>query len=436
MPELLLLVSTLLLVLLNGFFVASEFALVKIREQQIEDVKTKHKILYCYAIDIIRKQDTYLAVCQIGITMASLAIGWLGEPSIAKLLTKLLGDVTQTMSLKPYIIAVAFLFISALHIVIGEQAPKFMALALAKKTLLICSIPLYYLEKILRPFVYVLNKLSDLCLRSIRINKENVEAENYSNREVVNIIRTHNPRGWTKDEVADISNAIVIGDAAIEEIMQPISELITITVNDEWSKIVDVISSNHFSRFPVWNAEKSRLIGILHVKDLLPCVIKNKPIKNIRHYLRPILKVGYDTHISEVLREFKEGKPHLAIVYSKSKDLIGFVSFNDIMEEFFGDIDDEFKLGKVDEVSLDDGIWLVKGNMSLGAFKRLIDVDIESIAKTVAGLFLEKFGHFPEEGEFVMFERFKLQVKKCTNTKILLLKVELNENEKNNDDEE
>ena len=426
----LLFVITIFLIFINAFFVAAEFALVKVRLEQLEESASHYQLLSKYAIKVFSDQDTYLAVCQIGITMASLAIGWIGEPSVAFFIDFLFGYIglSDIVKINPHLIAfiISFVFISYFHIVVGEQAPKFFSISESKKVTLYCAIPLYFLGYLFKPLIYVLNRSSDKLLSVLGQSGDvDPHSSSYSNHEIKKLMRHHSPVGWTKEEMSDFSNALDIGETHIEEIMRPLSELQFMCEDFSLEDCSNVMTSHHFSRFPVYDKEETEVVGVVHVKDLIQCILKGSGKRfKIRDVLRPIVKINIETHISEVLRELKDGKPHIAIVY-KNKIACGFVTFNDILEEFFGYVDDEIKVGCVDEVNLEEGVWLVKGNMSLGSLGRLLNVKINSKAKTVAGLILERLENFPKEGEKIIFDKFSLLVKKTSNTKVLLVRVDV-----------
>lgn len=380
-------------VLLNAFFVIAEFSLVKIRTSQVEILSKKKglkgKILYKVHTNI----DIYLSACQFGITLASLGLGWIGEPAFSELLEPVFMFFGVTGSLSKIIaFATGFAIISFLHIVIGELMPKSMAIRQTEKLSLLTCIPLYAFYWLMFPFIWVLNITANKLLKLFKLDTVAEAEYGYTTDEVKIILKSSHLKKPLTEEHRDILLRMVeFSHLQAIDAMRPIEEMVVINYNLSNREKLGVVKENLYTRYPVYQGNKDNIIGVIHTKDIL-CALDNDLQQES---LRPILKVSHHDQLIDVLRKFQQGKPHFALVYKKNK-LIGFITLDNLLTIMIGRISDEFHLVKEPWITLANNKFLIKANAPVYAIERLADVDLsEYLVDTVIDLLTNLFGHHP-----------------------------------------
>ncbi|MEY8767895.1 hemolysin family protein [Francisella philomiragia] len=380
-------------VLLNAFFVIAEFSLVKIRSSQVEILSKKKglkgKILYKVHTNI----DIYLSACQFGITLASLGLGWIGEPAFSELLEPVFMFFGVTGSLSKIIaFATGFAIISFLHIVIGELMPKSMAIRQTEKLSLLTCIPLYAFYWLMFPFIWVLNITANKLLKLFKLDTVAEAEYGYTTDEVKIILKSSHLKKPLTEEHRDILLRMVeFSHLQAIDAMRPIEEMVVINYSLSNREKLEVVKENLYTRYPVYQGNKDNIIGVIHTKDIL-CALDNDLQQES---LRPILKVSHHDQLIDVLRKFQQGKPHFALVYKKNK-LIGFITLDNLLTIMIGRISDEFHLVKEPWITLANNKFLIKANAPVYAIERLADVDLsEYLVDTVIDLLTNLFGHYP-----------------------------------------
>lgn len=379
-------------VLLNDFFVIAEFSLVKIRSSQVEILSKKKglkgKILYKVHTNI----DIYLSACQFGITLASLGLGWIGEPAFSELLEPIFMFFGVTGSLSKIIaFATGFAIISFLHIVIGELMPKSMAIRQTEKLSLLTCIPLYILYWLMFPFIWVLNVTANKLLKLFKLDTVAEAEYGYTTDEVKIILKSSYLKKPLTEEHRDILLRIVeFSHLQAIDAMRPIEEMVVINYNLSNREKLEVVKENLYTRYPVYQGNKDNIIGVIHTKDILCALDNDLQQEN----LRPILKVSHHDQLIDVLRKFQQGKPHFALVYKKNK-LIGFSTLDNLLTIMLGRVSDEFHLVKEPWITLANNKFLIKAN-AMYAIEKLTDLDLsEYPVDTVTDLLTNLFGHYP-----------------------------------------
>ncbi|AJI47953.1 HlyC/CorC family transporter [Francisella philomiragia] len=380
-------------VLLNAFFVIAEFSLVKIRTSQVEILSKKKglkgKILYKVHTNI----DIYLSACQFGITLASLGLGWIGEPAFSELLEPVFMFFGVTGSLSKIIaFATGFAIISFLHIVIGELMPKSMAIRQTEKLSLLTCIPLYAFYWLMFPFIWVLNITANKLLKLFKLDTVAEAEYGYTTDEVKIILKSSHLKKPLTEEHRDILLRMVeFSHLQAIDAMRPIEEMVVINYSLSNREKLEVVKENLYTRYPVYQGNKNNIIGVIHTKDILCALDNDLQQEN----LRPILKVSHHDQLIDVLRKFQQGKPHFALVYKKNK-LIGFITLDNLLTIMIGRISDEFHLVKEPWITLANNKFLIKANAPVYAIERLADVDLsEYLVDTVIDLLTNLFGHYP-----------------------------------------
>lgn len=422
------LLGAVFLVLLNGFFVAAEFALVKVRPTRIEELaargsktakKTKHAIHHL---------DAYLSATQLGITLASLGLGWIGEPAFAHLLEPVFRrfGLPET-ALHGAALALAFVVVTFLHIVFGELAPKSLAIQRAQSTAMAVAWPLDVFYKLFRLPIWLLNGAALLVLRAFKIQPVHEMELAHSPEEIGLIVTSSEVSGAVGADEAEIArNAIIIGDRDARDVMVPRVDMAYLTTGLSFSENVLRANAAGFTRFPLCDPDPDHVIGMVHIKDLL--LVGNRPEATIRDARRDILAVPETKALDSLLREFQTSRIHMALVLDEYGGTAGIVTLEDVLEEIVGDIQDEHQHENPEVQVLGEGSWLVDGGLTLDDLERMLNIALPSDeADTVAGYVQWRAGAVPAPGEEVTADGYRLRVESMEGRRIrsvLLTRVE------------
>lgn len=424
----LLTVLALVFVLMNGFFVAAEFAIVKLRLTQAEELaKTaglRGKVLY----HVRSRLDAYLSACQLGITLASLGLGWIGEPAFARLIEPVLGlmgiDSPEAVHVASF--AAAFAIISYLHIVLGELAPKSVAIRKPEPVSLWTAIPLYGFYWLMYPFIYVLNGSAILLLRAMGLDLAAEGDDAHSAKEIKQVLLASHRHGELGTESADIlTRAIEFGDLTAGDLMRPDTEMVWLNVNDDLAANLEMARRHRYSRYPLCEDTTDNLIGIVHVKDMF---LQPGDV-NLRALAKPALVIHGGVSATDILQAFRGGSPHFAIVVDEYGTIEGFVTMDHILEALMGTIQDEFTHRRPRWVRLPEGGFLGNGSLSIYSLQRLFGIempDLEDLdVNSVGGLVMHKLERIPVPGDVARFTDFEIEVREMKGAKITRVAVRL-----------
>jgi CBS domain containing-hemolysin-like protein len=413
-------------VLLNAFFVLAEFSLVKLRQTQVEKLSKsqgwKGKIL----IKVHEKLDAYLSACQLGITFASLGLGWIGEPAFAELLEPILRRVGIFSETTIHVTSffVAFSLISYLHIVVGELMPKSMAIRKPVKMSFLSAIPLYLFYWLMYPIILFLNSSANKMLDWIKLG-EIAHQEHFITSEELKIIlkSSHHHGELSHREIKTLHHLLELHNLQISDVMRPIEDLIFLDAAKPINETFRTILKYQFSRYPIYKGTKENILGIIHVKDLVPSLFPNNRIQDLQKYTRPILQVISSDSALDLLDTFRKGTSHLALVYSHH-ELVGFLTFDNLLQVLTGKIKDEFHFTAEDSFDLPDGSFLIKGTASIYTLERILGIDLSKYpVTTVMGLILYAIKKLPSEGSLIDFDQFSLIIEKREDPKHVWIKV-------------
>lgn len=417
----------LLLVALNGFFVAVEFGLVKLRQTRIRAIVKIYGLRGRILATVHAHLDAYLSACQLGITLASLALGWIGEPAFARLLRPVFDWLDVSSPELIHIVSVIFAFstITFLHIVVGEQAPKSLAIRMPEKVSLWAAIPLYVFYWVMYPAIWLLNISATGVLRLTGIDVAHGHDTSYSAEELKLILRGSRPSGnLNRDELQVVAHTLDFSDLEVSELMRPISEVTGLHQARALEQNLDTIYRSRFSRYPYFGRDEESVLGIIHLKDLFLTQQHGKPIANLNDYLRPAQYVAPNTPALELFRRFRKGAPHFAIVGQKGGRAEGFITLDDMLGALVGGIRDEFRQNQNDWTRLDDDTLIGKGSLPIFTLERALGIEIENEnVDSVGGLVMWKLGDVPHEGQKVEFDQFDVVVKKMNGPRIILVRV-------------
>ncbi|MFQ5652673.1 MAG: hemolysin family protein [bacterium] len=397
-----------LLVFLNGFFVAAEFAFVKVRASQLERRANEGGLAAKTAKRIRNNLDVYLSACQVGITFASLALGWIGEPFIARGLEPLflkMGIESLTV-VHSFAFAVAFAIITYLHIVLGEMAPKSLSIRQAEKTAIWVAIPLDIFYKVFKPFIAVLNHSALVIIRLVGISPE-TDSEMALSGEELKLIFAHSEKSGhlTDREVEIMENVLALHDKTAKQIMIPRTAVVYLSTTNTFSENLQITQENQHTRYPLCNGDLDHVIGMVHIKDVLAATARGEKGLRMSKLKRDVIFYPETISLDALFREFQRTKLHMAVVIDEYGGTTGIVTLEDVLEELVGEIYDEFDqpVALVRQVGrkeyLIDGLCPVKMcEEKLGI--KFPEFDVE----TIGGVVFSLAGHIPKPGHKLQFE--------------------------------
>jgi len=419
-------VITLVLVLLNGFFVAAEFAIVKIRASQLEQKAQEGNKMAILSKQIVSNLDGYLAATQFGITLASLGLGWIGEPVVSKILIggmELIGITLDPVLAHQIALPAAFAIITVLHIVFGELAPKSIAIQRPEATTLFLSYPLHGFYLVFRPIVWILNGIANFILGIVGITPTH-GSEVHSSDELRYLVQQQKESGMI--EAADydlIKNAFNFSERIAKQVMIPRTKVIGVDINDFTETDLEKIIEEGYSRIPVFEDSMDQIIGVLHLKDLLMKMRKGSEIV-LSELVRPISMVPESKPIGAILRDFQLSRQQMAVIVNEYGGVEGIVTMEDILEELVGEIQDEYD-NETPIVKNENGNYLVLGSASLSDINEHLPTDIfrEGDYETLAGFLISKFNRIPSIGEKVRTKDYEFMVMKKQRSMISLVQI-------------
>jgi CBS domain containing-hemolysin-like protein len=425
-----LLLFALFLVLLNGFFVAAEFAIVKLRATKVDALAKKNGWRGHILRTVHNQLDAYLSACQLGITLASLSLGWVGEPAFAHLLEPLLAGIGIESPKLVHGIAffTAFFIISYLHIVVGELAPKSWAIRKPELLSLWTAAPLYLFYWAMYPAIFLLNASANAILRVAGQGEPGPHHEHHYNRDELKLI-LHSSRASdpSDQDMRVLASAVEMGELEVVDWANSREDLVSLPLTAALDEVFSIFRRHKYSRYPIYDDNSGEFVGVLHIKDLLlhlsllemlPSALK------LADLMHPIERVGRHMPLSNLLEQFRQGGSHFALVEEADGKVIGYLTMEDVLEALVGDIQDEHRKTERGILAYQPGKLLVRGDTPLAKVERLLGVDLDHVeAETLAGLIYETLKRMPEEEEVLEVDGLRIIVKKMKGPKVVLAKV-------------
>lgn len=420
-------ILALFFVALNGFFVLSEFAIVKVRRSKLEELAKKNKANAKLSLKITKSLDTYLSATQLGITLSSLALGWLGEPAIAKVLYKAFGGFfgDNTILLHSVSFVIAFTIITFLHIVFGELVPKSIAIAKAEQSTLFVAKPLYLFRNVFFPVIKSFEMMSGFFLRRIGIEAVD-ENENAHSDEEIKIIIGESLKGGYLDSIESeiLKNAVDFSDTTAKEIMTPRKDIVCLFDDNSYEENIQIVRGTNHTRYPYCKDGKDNVLGMIHIRDLLQATIGNDE-RDLSKLVRELIIVPESSSISNVLMKMNKQQIHTALVVDEYGGTAGLLTMEDIIEEIMGDISDEHDT-KIDEIKqIDEHTFEVDGMLDLDTISEQIQIvfsdDIEQV--TIGGYVFNLLGKEPLVGDSVVEGDFAYEILEIDGMRIKKLKI-------------
>jgi CBS domain containing-hemolysin-like protein len=417
------LLAVAVLVLLNGFFVAFEFAVVKVRSTQFEEGVRQGKRVRM-AREILGNMEAYLSAAQLGITLTSLGLGWAGEPFIARLLGPLFAaaGVESPKLIATLSFIVAFSLITFLHIVAGEQAPKILAIRRARQILLFCAWPMRIFYLVFRPFIHVINVSSSWVLKYIfRLKAMPGHESAHTAEELRSMLETS-----TSGEGAPVSalgreiliNALDMRQRVVRDIMTPRGEVVFLDLEEGFDTAVKSALQSKHTRYPLCRGHLDDTIGLVHIKDLLALVQDGK--SDLVSIKRDLLHVPEMMPLERLLKLFLGKGAHLAIVVDEYGGTVGVVTLDDVLAELVGEIQDEFDSDETEYRKISDDEYLLDGGFALHDLNDLLDTKLTSPeVSTIGGYVTHRLGHLPKQGETVSSDGFDFTVQQTNGRRVV-----------------
>lgn len=425
------LLLALFLVLLNGFFVAAEFSIVKVRYSQIQLKAAEGHKMAKQAEHIIKHLDSYLSATQLGITLASLGLGFVGESALHHIVEDIFHyynwEIAQS-TITTISLVISFLIITVMHIVFGELVPKSIAIRKAEATTMFIAAPLRLFYNVFKPFIWSMNGLSNAFLKLIKIHPVS-EHEIHSTEELQLLVKQSADSGEIQEENYEIiKNAFDFTDHSAKQIMVPRQNILSIDIDDPIEELIDIIMESGYSRIPVYENSIDQIIGILYTKEIIREFVKRKgniTQVDLRELMREAFFIVETKKISDLLKIFQQKKQHLAVVIDEFGGTEGIITLEDILEELVGEIQDEEDDEDiiVDEVA--DNVFWVKATQPLEEINELLPMplleDVEY--NTLAGFILNQLAEIPEENQEFEHSDYHFKILRMNNRSVDLVEL-------------
>lgn len=334
-----------LLVLLNAFFVLAEFAIVKVRATRMRELADNGNRTASLVTGIIHRLDAFLSTCQLGITLASLGLGWVGEPAFAKLLEPWLAGLgLPPAGVHSIAFGVSFAFITLCHTVLGELVPKSLSIRAAERWALFVARPLAVAHILLFPAMWILNTSSNLILRLFRVAPATETESAHSEEELKMILGASHEKGAvTLNRLLMMENVLDFGTLRVRDVMVPAAKVVALDATAPWEENLETITKSFHSRYPLRRPESKRFDFIVHIKDIAVEIAKRNGPPDLARIARSVQSVRAELPLEELLQHFHRNRSHLAMVEDPQGRFIGVVSLEDVVEELIGTVRDEFE---------------------------------------------------------------------------------------------
>ncbi|AZA83855.1 hemolysin [Chryseobacterium lactis] len=427
------LLLALFLVLLNGFFVAAEFSIVKVRYSQIQIKAAEGDSMAKQAEHIIKHLDEYLSATQLGITLASLALGWVGESALHHIVENIFNSLNMNMSqatITSVSLIISFVVITIMHIVFGELIPKSIAIRKSEATTMATAVPLRVFYTIFKPFIWLMNSMSNGFLRLIKIHPAS-EQEIHSTEELQLLVKQSADSGEIEEENYEIiKNAFDFTDHSAKQIMVPRQNITSIDFEEDVNDIINKIMDSGYSRIPVYVDSIDNIIGIFYTKEIIREFVKRKgdlDHEDLKDLMRDAFFVVESKKVSDLLKTFQLKKQHIAVVIDEFGGTEGIITLEDILEELVGEIqdeeDDEEKI--VDKIA--DNTYWVQATQPLDEINEFLPKKLplseESEYNSLAGFILYELEEIPQENQEFELENYHFKILKMNNKSVELVEL-------------
>ena len=411
----------------NGFFVASEFAFVSIRKTRVSQLSNEGNLYAKIALGGIEHLDKTIAAVQLGITISSIGLGWVGESTLVRLIEPVfhfLPEAWRGFATHSLAVTLAFSLITFMHVVIGELMPKSIALQFPERTTLFVARPMYAITKIFTPFIFLLNGLGNWLLSLIKIPPAHSAHIVHSVEELDMIINESHKEGVLNDTEKEIlQNVFKFSDTLAKQVMVPRPDVVSVPIDITTEDLNKLIIENQYTRYPVYSDDLDHVLGILHVKDVYPLMVEGREV-NLKEIIREPILVPETMTMDNMVLEFKEKKSQMAIVIDEFGGVSGLITLEDVLEEIFGEVQDEFDEEEADIRQIYENEYVANAMMRLDEFSEYFDIkfDDEDV-DTIGGLVVKYLGHIAKENDITTIGDFTFKVLETDGARIVKLKI-------------
>lgn len=423
-------------IFLNGFFVLSEFCIVKVRKSRLEELVKDRVPNAKLAYKMSNSLDTYLSATQLGITLSSLALGWIGEPAVANVIVSTLKNYFGIEGVAVHTISfiIAFSIITFLHVVLGELVPKSVAIAKSEKAVLIIARPLYFFWIIFFPIIKMFDFMAGMFLKLIGI-KPAKDSELAHSEEEIKIIVGESLKGGVLDSMESeiIKNAVDFSDTVAKEIMTPRKDVICLNKQKSFEENMQVIQNSKFTRFPYIDGSKDVVLGMIHIRDILQNDLIGQNT-NLDKIVRKFIIVPENSSISKILVMMNKDRISAALVVDEYGGTAGLLTMEDIIEEIVGDINDEHDDKNQSYKKISEHSYEFNGRFDIESVEEIMEIsfDEETEQLTIGGYVFNLFERLPVVGDTIEDENCIYEVLKMDGTSILTVKATLKSEDSNN----
>ena len=417
----------LVLVAANGFFVAAEFALVGVRSSRIETLVAAGSRSAKRLMGLLQNLNQYLSACQLGITLASLALGWIGEPAIARLLEGPLSGLPDWWR-HAIAFAIAFSIITSLHIVLGEQAPKLIGLAGAEKVALAVALPLQLFYRVFSLPIRALDWASVRAVQLVGIKATAEHASTYTEEELRRLVDISRESGHLRAEERRLIHKVFeFSDTLVREAMVPRTEMAAIPYTCDLKEITKAFDQYRYSRLPVYKESLDNVCGFIHSKDVMPYLLHPESFK-IDDVLQPPLWVVDTARLEHVLGQMQKAKMHFGFVVDEHGGLEGIITLEDLLEEIVGDISDEHDEEVNEQITeIDKTTYVLDGGLAVRDLNKRLKLTVPESESytTIGGFLMTQVGHLLKPGEVVQYDGLVFKVERVEKRRVRRVKLEI-----------
>lgn len=417
-----------ILIALTAFFVASEFAIVKVRSTRIDQLVEEGTANAIHAKRVISNLDEYLSACQLGITMTALGLGWIGEETVERILRPVFNQFNIPDSATHLLsIVIAFSFITFIHVVVGELAPKTLAIQKAEKVTLLFARPLILFNKLMYPFIWVLNGSARLLTRMFGLKAVSEHDIAHSEEELRIIVSESYKSGEiNQSEFKYVNKIFEFDDRIAKEIMVPRTEIATLSKTDTIQEFLNILSEEKYTRYPVIDGDKDHVIGMVNIKELFTQMVDKsyQSTQTIERFIRPIIRVIDSIPIHDLLLKMQKERIHMAILMDEYGGTSGLVTVEDILEEIVGDIRDEFDLDEVPDIrKIKDDHYIIDAKVLISEINDLLGVTIDDEDIDTMGGWILTENYEAKQGDILKHGAYHFKIKEMEEHHVCYIEI-------------
>lgn len=417
------------LLFVNGFFVAAEFSLVKVRKTRLEQLSSEGSYNAKKALKLVNETNKMLAAAQLGITIASIALGWVAEATIVQLITPIINLFPLNTNLTAHAISVpiSFVLVTYFHVLLGEQLPKCIALTKPENVALLVATPMHMFITIFKPFVLLLMYSSDRLLKTCNVSAEDASLVHTTEELDMLVDESYNEGVLNETEAEMLHNMFKFSDLMAKQVMIPRTDMICIPSDITYEELTTFALENQYTRYPVYEENIDKILGFVHVKDLYSLSF-NKEKYSINNLLRPILLVPETMTLDNLVIEFKKSHGQIAVVVDEFGGTAGLISLEDVLEEIIGDVQDEFdEEEEADIKEIGENTYSANAMMRIDELVEFFNLDEalleEDDVETIAGLVVKLLGKIADIGDTVSFKGITFTVTEIDGARITRLQL-------------